>query len=790
VTLISTMDRKLLRDLWRLRSQVLAIALVIASGVALLVSALTTGEALRETTAAYYERYRFADIFASVTRAPQRLVDRIATLSGVQQVESRIVEIVTVSVPGFNEPATAQIVSLPAHGALLLNQIYLRKGRTPAPERIDEVVLGERFAAAHGLELGDGFSALLNGRQRHLTVVGVALAPEFIYVIGPGSIMPDDKRFGVIWMARDALAAAFDMEEAFNAISLTLMRDTHPDPVVAEMDKLLRSYGGVGAYARDRQLSNRFIQNEIDQQDTMQVILPAIFMAVAAFLTNMIMSRLIATEREEIGLFKAFGYSSYRIAGHYIKMVLVIALLGIGIGFLFGSWLGQFNLKMFAESYQFPFLIFRPSPTSYLIPALVSVATVMIGSMTSVQRAAVLPPSEAMRPPAPPIYRKSRLAGTKIANAIDEPTRMILRRLTRWPANAALSTLGIALSLAVLLLALQWQDAIDEMIEDFYFRSHHQDATISLADAAPSHVLYDIEKLPGVLTVEGRRVVSARIRHAHVLRRQVIIGVSDRPKLAPVRDVKRGPLFVPKDGVLISRTMADILQVVPGDQVTLEILEGRRPVIDVRVVDTFETYLDTPIYMHLDTLSQVMHESRQVNTVHVRIDENQRDAFLATLKDTPRISAVNFREAGIYMFRNTIEKNIMVFISFFTVFACTLAFGVIYNTLRISLAERSRELATLRVLGFSRAEISYILLGESGLFTVAALPLGVLCGTVLSNYIAVQFSTELFRMPLAIQDSTAGFAAVAVLVTVAICALIVRRRLDHLDLIEVLKTRE
>ena len=787
---VSSMDRKLLRDLWRLRTQVLAIALVISSGVALLVSALSAGEALRETTDAYYERYGFADVFVSVKRAPDRLVTRIAAIAGVREVESRIVDVVTVDMPGFAEPATARIVSLPARGDARLNRIYLRRGRTPAAERVDEVVMSERFAAAHKLDLGDTFAALLNGRKRVVTVVGIALAPEFIYALGPGAMMPDDLRFGILWMGRDALAAAFDMEEAFNSLSVTVTRGTNPDQVVADIDAVLAKYGSIGAYARDQQLSNRFVQNEIEQQDTMQVILPAIFMAVAAFLTNMIMSRLIATEREEIGLFKAFGYTGGDIAWHYVKMVLVIAVLGVGVGFAVGTWLGQFNLRMYAESYQFPFLLFEPSLKSYAIPAIVSILTALVGSMTVVRRAAALPPAEAMRPPAPPIYKKTWLSETHLARALDEPTRMILRRLGRWPVSAALSALGIALSLAVLLLALQWDDAISEMIEDYYFRSNHQDATISLFDAEPMRVLHDVEALPGVLAAEGQRVVPARIRHANVFRRHAIIGLAEGATLSPVHDVARGVVKLPKQGVAISRTLADVLGVAVGDLVTLEILEGRRPVIDVPVIDTFETYMDTPIYMHLDALSRAMRESRQVNTVQVRVDNTQHAAFLAALKETPRLSAVSFREAGIRMFRNTIEKNIMIFIGFFTVFSCTLAFGVIYNTLRIALAERGRELATLRVLGFSRGEISYILLGESGILAAAALPAGVLCGVALSQYISSEFSTELFRVPLVIKDVTVGIAASGVIWTVAVCALIVRRRLDHLDLIEVLKTRE
>ena len=787
---LSPMDKKLSRDIWRLRSQVLAVAMVIASGVALLIMSLTSGEALHETTAAYYERYRFADVFAAVRRAPERVMDKVVAIPGVRQAESRIVDIVTVDIDGFEEPASARVVSLPESGDGVLNRIVLRGGRRPGAGRIDEIVLGERFAKAHGLAVGARLAVLLNGRKRTVTVVGVALSPEFIFVLGPGSLIPDDRRFGTMWMDRGALEAAFDMEGAFNDLSLTLVRGASPHRVIDALDQVLDRYGGTGAFARDRQLSNHFVQNEIEQQNNMAVVLPAIFMGVAAFLTNMIMARLVAAERDEIGLLKAFGYRSAEIGWHYVKLVLLIAGAGILIGFAAGSWLGRFNMELFAETYQFPFVIYRPSPDSFAVAALISVGTALVGSVGAVRYSVGLPPAEAMRPPAPPAYRRTWFSETALSKAMDEPSRMIFRRLARAPAAALLSVLGIALSLAVLLLALQWSDSIDEMIAEIFFRSQHQDATLSFFEPVPQRVIHDVLDLPGVMRAEGQRTVSARIRHGAVSRREAVTGVLPDAVLSPLRDIRNGIVPVPPHGIAISGMMARVLGVRRGDTVQVEILEERRPTLRLPVTEIVESYIGTPIYMDLAKLNEAMLERTLVNTVHVRVDALHKAAFLKALKETPVLSAVNFRIASVSMFRATVEKNIMIFIGFFTIFSCTLSFGVVYNTLRISLAERARELATLRVLGFRRSEVAYILLGESGIMALAAVPVGIVCGIFLSGFIAAQFATELFRIPLLILDSTAAVAAAAVFATVAVCAFFVRRRLDRLDLLEVLKTRE
>jgi len=346
---LRALQRKLLRDLWRLRGQVLAIALVIASGVAVLVMSLGTIEALRQTAAAFYDRSAFADVFATLKRAPEGLVRRIAEIPGVRTVETRIARFTLLDVAGFSEPVVGRIVSIPEQGEPLLNRLFLVRGRMVAPDRPDEVVLSEAFADVHGLGPGSELKALINGKQRRLRVVGLALSAEYVYAMAPGSLMPDEKRFGVLYMGREALAAAYDLDGAFDDLSLSLLRGTSPETVIARLDPLLAPYGGIGAYARKDQISNWFLMSEIEQLANMVTVLPTIFLAVAAFLTSMVLNRLIAIERSEIGLLKAFGYSNAAVGWHYAQLVIAIAGLGVLLGCGLGAWFGRGMTKMYAE---------------------------------------------------------------------------------------------------------------------------------------------------------------------------------------------------------------------------------------------------------------------------------------------------------------------------------------------------------------------------------------------------------------------------------------------------------
>lgn len=785
------LDRKLMRDLWRLRGPVVAVGLIIASGVALLIMSLSTLEALKETANAYYERYRMADVFARLNRAPRHAAARIEGIPGVQAVEARIIRYATLDVEGFPEPVLGQLVSQPPTERPVLHQLALRSGRRLDPARPGEVLLSEPFAEAHGLSPGDELTAVLNGHRRVLTVVGTALSPEFVYSLGPGSLMPDDRRFGVLFMAEEALAAAFDLEGAFNDVVLSLSRGTEPASVIGALDRILEPYGGTGAIARKDQLSNWFVMNEIDQLATLATLLPAIFLAVAAFLTNMVLDRLIATEREQIGLLKAFGYGNLAVGWHYTKMVLVIAALGVLLGMVFGSWFGWLYTKMYAELFRFPLLLYRPSVNASVLGAGLSVLAALAGALGAVGRAARLPPAQAMQPPAPPVYRQSSWSSTRAARWLDQPTRIILRHMGRWPLRSALTCLGISFSVGLLVLALQWNDSIDHLAHGYFFEAQHQNAMVGLAEPQGTSVVRDFLHLPGVLEAEATRSVSADLSVGPIRHRGSLVGLSSEARLQPIfDDTLRRVVPLPEEGLVLGTRLAQKLGVGRGDEVWVDVLEGRRPSRALPVVDLFETKLGMPAYLHFDALHRLLDERPKVEYLNLLLDPAQRGLLFSELKEIPRVSAVLLRRAAVDSFYDNLAKNMMVFVSFFLTFACALGFGVAYNSSRIALSERGRELATLRVLGFSRGEVSYILLGEVGLLIALALPFGCVLGLGLATLMASAFDTELFRIPIVIRPFTYGLSALIALAAAGASAALVRRRIDRLDLIEVLKTRE
>jgi putative ABC transport system permease protein len=785
------LDRKMLRDLWHLRGQATAISLVLACGVGTFVASVSVLGSLQYTQATYYERYRFADVFARLKRAPESLADRVAEIPGVARVQTRVVVDVTLDIAGMAEPAVGRLVSIPERREPGLNEVYLRQGRWVEPGRRGEVLIGDAFAEAHGFQPGDEFFAVINGRRQRLHVVGIALSPEYIFVIRPGEMLPDNRRFGILWMGREELAAAYDMRGAFNDLALTVTPGAPPQEVIRQVDRLIAGYGGLGAYDKTEQTSNRFISNEIMGLRTQAVVSPSIFLSVAAFLLNIAVARLVGAQREQIAALKAFGYTGWEVAGHYLRLVLVLVLAGLVLGTALGAWLGYALTGMYAQFYRFPVFAYHLDPAVVLGALGLSGFAALAGTLGSIRRAARLPPAEAMRPEPPARYRPTFVEHLLPPRWLAPAARMVLRNLARRPVRTFLSGLGIALATAVVILGNFVEDAVDEILDFQFFASQRQDVTVTFVEPATARVLSDLRHLPGVREVEPFRAVSARVRHGHRERRLGIQGLPADPRLHRTLDAETGEaLVLPPEGLVVSAKLAEVLGITIGEAVSVEVLEGERPVRAVPVVGLVHDYSEPSAYMRREALNRLMHEGDVYSGAHLAVDRDRRDELYATLKRAPRVAGVTIKEASLHSFEETLAENLLIIKSINVLFACVIACGVVYNNARIALAERSRDLATLRVLGFTRGEVSAILLGELGVLTAAGIPVGLAIGYGMVQAAAVGMDTELQRIPAVVG---AGTYALAILVT-ALAALAsglwVRRGLDRLDLVAVLKAQE
>jgi putative ABC transport system permease protein len=790
-TLLHPLDKKVLRELWRVRGQALAIAAVIGAGVAVLVMMYGMLASLDATREAYYERYRFADIWVPVKRAPEKLRDDMARIPGVAAVETRIFVDVTLDVPGMVEPATGRMISVPEQGRPAVNDVVLRKGRWPERSHPREVLVDESFALAHGFGPGSEVAAIINGRKRTLTIVGVVLSPEFVYAIAPGELVPDAARFGVLWMNETALSAAYDLDGAFNEALIRLLRDASSAEVIDRVDALTDRYGGGGAYGRKDQISDAFLSSEMDQLRNFGAVLPPIFLVVAAFLLNVVISRMIDQEREQIGLLKAFGYSNWAVGLHYLKFVGALTAIGVVGGIAGGAWMGRGLAGLYTDLFKFPFLYYKADPAVFALGAGISVLAAVAGTLVAVRRAALLPPAVAMRPTPPTRYGRSLVERLLPRRMTDQPTRMILRHIGRWPVRSGLTVAGIAVAVGLLIGSSFALDSMDYMIDVNFYQTERQTMTVIFEGERHVDALRAVRMLPGVLSAEPFRAVGVRMVKGPREKRVSITGLVDEPQISRVLTTNLEPVSLPEAGLLLSDYLAELLDVRQGDMVIVEVLEGRRPTVAIPVARIVESYIGLNAYMSLRALNQVMQEGHVVSGAYLLNDTVLQDDLYRELKNTPVIAGVTLQRKAVQSFRETVDENFSMTVIFNAIFAGLIAIGVVYNAARISLSERARELASLRVLGFSRGEVAYILLGELALLTVVALLPGCVFGYGLAQLIGkLGLETELFRIPIIISPSTYGQAVLVVLTASAASSIVVGLRVAKLDLISVLKTRD
>ncbi len=784
------LHRKLVRDVLAMRGQALAIALVIAAGVAMCVMYLSTFDSLQRTADRYYAQQRFADVFVSLVRAPNAVVSEVAALPGVAIAEPRVVVDVTLDVEGMDAPAAGRLVSIPADRRPRLNDLFLRAGRWIEPGRPDEVIASEAFCRAHGLQPGASVGAIVNGRRRVLTIVGIALSPEFVYTIRPGALIPDDRSYGVFWMDREALAAAFDLDGAFNDLVIDLARDASVDAVIADVDRMLEPYGSLGAVARERQASNWMLQSEFEQLRSFGVAVPLIFLAVAAFVLNVALTRAVAMQRAQIATLKAIGYGNGAIARHYLGWAVVIASIGILLGVAAGAWMGGMIVQVYNDYFRFPVLDFGLSGGVALLAGGGSLVAVALGAWAAVRRAARIPPAEAMRPEVPTRFRRSLFEARLLKPALSTSARMVLRNLERQPMRTATSVVGMACAVAILVVGFAMLESITGLIDTIFTYGQRHDVAVTFVEPRAAHAVHAIDRLPGVVQVETYRAVGARVRAGHRARTVSWQGRDVDAQLNRIVSLERRPQSLPPGGLVLSTALARALDVGPGATVQVDVLEGRRDSFLLPVAATVDDALGLSAYMERRAMHRLLRESPVVSGAYLLVDPAAEASLSRTLKATPAVADVAFIGDALRNFREIMAQNLWLTISMNVIFAGIIAFGVVYNAARISLAERSRELASMRVLGFTRREVSAILLGELAVLTTVAIPPGILLGHALSGVISTAFSSEVMRFSIDVSARMAAWSALTVIVASTFSGLVVRRRVDHLDMVAVLKAGE
>ncbi|HUT95747.1 MAG TPA: ABC transporter permease [Thermoguttaceae bacterium] len=792
---MSVLDRKLLRELRASWLLLTAIISIIAVGVACYVSMGAAYHNLTEAKRRYYRQCRMADFWVDLKKVPLAELDALAELPGVAAIRPRIGFYATVDLEHVTKPLNGMVLSLPARREAVINDVVLRRGGYFTDRRENEVIVNEAFAARHGLKPGDWIRLVLNNRRQELFIVGTAISSEFVYLLQPGSLAPDAEHFGVFYLKQTYAEDVFDFDGAANQIVGRLDPQVRPDPteLLAGAERLLSPYGVFSTTPLGDQVSNKFLSQEIEGLKVFAVIMPCIFLAVAAMVLNVLLRRLAEQQRTVVGTLKALGYSDRQVFVHFLKFGLAVGLAGGLVGCGAGHWLAEGLTYMYRQVYEFPELVNRFYPELLLIAVGISLGCAVLGSLQGTRAVLRLKPAEAMRPKPP--KKGGAVLLERVGwfwSRLSSGWRMVVRGVIRSRMRTIAGVFAAAMGSAILVNGFMMMDAARYLVDYQFKWILRSDVDLALKDERTEDALREAARLPGVDWAEPILNVSCTFQNGPFRRKGAITGIAPDARLTVPRDLEAAPIPVPSTGLVMSRKLAEVLHLKRGDLVTVRPTKGLRRERQVPVLQISDSFFGMAVYADIHYLSRLVHEELALSGVQLTTDRNPAhiDALYRELKRMPALQGVSARRDMIANLEKILVEQMGILITAFVLFAGVVFFGSILNASLISLSERQREVATLRVLGYGPWQVGSLLLRESMIVTLVGTFLGMPIGYGLSVLTAMAYDTELFRFPVIATPGTWIWTlALAVLFGLSAHA-VVQIVVHRMDWLEALQAKE
>jgi putative ABC transport system permease protein len=792
---LSVLDRKLRREMRKSWGILLAITSIVAVGVACYVEMSSCYTNLVEAQEAFYDQCRMADFSVELKKAPLAELQTLRALPEVVEIRPRIQFYATVDLERVTELLNAQVLSLPDDQRPVINDILLRRGSYFTGARRNEVIVNDAFARRHALRPGQSIHLILNNRRQELFIVGTAISSEFVYLVGPGSIVPDPEHFGVFYLKQTFAEEVFDFDGAANQVVgiLTPAARRHPEDLLRRAELLLSSYGVFSTTPRKDQASNRYLSEELKGLATFTFFMPAIFLSVAALVLNVLLTRLTEQQRTTVGTLKAIGYSDWQVFGHFLKFGLAIGLAGGLVGCALGYVLAAWVTGIYGQFYEFPELANRFYWGKSAIGLGISLGCAVVGTLHGARAVLRLMPAEAMRPKPPVQYGKTFLEHLgRFWQRLGFGWRMVLRDLVRNRVRTVVGIFAAAMGTSILVTGFMMQEAMTYLLDFQFNRVQRSDLDLTFKDERGRDALSEVRRLPGVDYAEPVLDVACTFRHGPYSRRGAVTGLARGAVLTIPRDQQGRAVRIPAAGVVISRKLAEVLHVGVGDELTVRPIQGRREERQVPVVEVIDSYLGMTVYTEIDYLNRIINEEFAITGAQLAIDPRpaQHDSLHRELKQLPAVQAVYARADFVHNLQETVIKTQSIFIGMLIFFAGVIFFNSILNASLVSLSERQREVATLRVLGYGPWQVGGLFLRESMVVNLLGTLLGMPVGYWLCSLLAEAYENEMLRIPVVTSPAVWTWTLALAILFGLLAHGLVQREIHRMDWLDALKVKE
>lgn len=788
---MSVLNKKLWRDLWQSKGQVLAVTAVIACGIAVYVAFLSSYRNLVLSRDSYYSAYRFHDFSIQMEKAPETAVFKIKELAGVRNARGRIVKDVPLTVTNQGENKIARLISLPLMSQGIIDGLHLVRGRLLQDSAGDECVVNDKFFEANQLKMGDRIQVTANGRRQSLKIVGTAQSPEYIYTIrNVQEMVPNPNKFGIIWVQQEWAESQLNLRGAINEIVGEVYDSEQLNTLLDQAKELLKPYGIYARVKRENQLSHWYLKSEIDGLAVSATITPAIFLLMAALILVILLSRMVRREQTQIGLLKAYGYSNTQISMHYVKFASILGIIGGLIGEGVGQWMGRGMIQLYIQFYTIPILRYQFYPDLLGNAILISTGCALFSALLVVRSVVNISPATAMRDSPPRTAHKTLLEKIPaLWNHVSFTNKIILRNIGRYPMRSGFTVLGVMLSTSIVMMGYFSGDAMNYMLEHQFEKVQREDVRVTFYREQGQNAWLEALRWPGVRRAEPLLMYPFEIKTAWKKKELLITGLPAQGRLFYLLDEDNHHVQLKTRGLTLMKINADELKLRAGDKVTIKPLIRLEKEHEVVIEQVVQQYVGAGAYMRHDALSRLLGESLAINALLLKLD-GPLAVLNAYLKEIPLVASVEVKQDALDNFNKTIGESMGISMFFLTLFAGVIAIAVIYNSTAINITERSREMASLRVLGYTTAEVGRIIFNENLFLSLLGLAIGLPFGHLMCKSMTAAYTTEVFRFPFYISSQTYWISGLTILGYVVITNVLSRKRIATLDMVEALKSRE
>ncbi|OGV19196.1 MAG: hypothetical protein A2X47_01920 [Lentisphaerae bacterium GWF2_38_69] len=774
----------------------LAVVAIVAVGVGCFSGMVSVYKNLYNARESYFSKCRMADFWIELKKLPIVELEQIEKIDGISELYSRINKEIIVDLEDVKTPISGRVISLPSVPTPVINNIILKRGSYFSDSKLEEVIVSEKFSQKRNILPGTYINLIMDGIQKKLYVVGTAISSEYMFYTPPGRMAPDDDNYGVFWIKKEFADNVFNFSGACNEIVGILSPDGKKNArLVTDIikNKLDKNYGVFLKTLHNEQESCLMMNSELQQLRIVAVLMPLIFLCVAVFVLNIQMMRTAEHQRTVIGTLKALGVSLNSISMHFIKLGIIIGLSGGIIGSCLGYFIAEGFTEMYRDLYTFPSIENGFYPELITFSILLAIFFSVLGTLRGIRRMALLSPAEAMRPGPPESCTSIALEKYKFFwSKLDFRWQMVLRSFFRNKRRTMIGIATSALGSVILLLSLGFKDSLNYLVRFQFEKVLTADCTISFRDNLNEGALREASRLPGTTYAEPGLDVPGFFYFEGSEKRGSIIGVKPDSILLKPRDSKGEKLKIPPVGLLMNNRLAEILGVKEGDTVLFKPIKGERKSLEIPIMALSESSVGMPVYADYEYINKLIGEISVLTSVRLKEaqTDKQKDKFYRELKKYPELSSyINLPEERVKLKRDFISKMDNVVYGMI-LFAGILFFGSILNSAMISTAERTREIAAFRVIGYHSEEVGAIFLREILIINSIGTLLGLPLGYLLLMFMADAFQNEIFSIPLNVYFPT-WFYVIGLALTFMLTAyFFVKITIDKLKWNESLQVKE